>query len=90
MRKILLIILVVISNLLIAQDTLTPVKLHGRLQVEGNKITSSLHGNPVTLRGMSLYWSQWRGEFYNKEVINTLAKDWKCTVVRAAMAVDQD
>src|SRR5690606_8953179 len=40
------------------------------------------------LRGMSFFWSQWKGEYYNPSVVKWLVNDWKCTVVRAAMAVD--
>uniref|UniRef100_A0A915DNP0 Glycoside hydrolase family 5 domain-containing protein n=1 Tax=Ditylenchus dipsaci TaxID=166011 RepID=A0A915DNP0_9BILA len=42
----------------------------------------------VALRGMSLYWSQWKGQFYNAEVIKALKCSWNTNVFRAAMAVD--
>jgi len=32
---------------------------------------------------MSLYWSQWKGQFYNPDCIKWLRDDWRCTVVRA-------
>ena len=62
------------------------VELHGRLAVKGNRVVDE-HGKPVVLRGMSLYWSQWKGQFYNPQAIKWLRDDWHCTVVRAAMAV---
>lgn len=62
------------------------VEQHGALRVEGNKVVDS-HGRPVTLRGMALYWSQWKPAFYNAQCIKWLRDDWKCTVVRASMAV---
>jgi endoglucanase len=37
---------------------------------------------------MSLFWSQWGDDLYNEECINWLYKDWKCTIVRAAMGVE--
>jgi endoglucanase len=37
---------------------------------------------------MSLYWSQWVPKFYNYNAVKWLRDDWKVTVVRAAMAVD--
>ena len=64
----------------------TPVEKHGFLRVEGNKIVNQ-HGEPVQLRGMSFFWSQWMGQFYNKRTVDWLVDDWKVTVVRAAMGV---
>ena len=37
---------------------------------------------------MSLFWSQWIGKYYNRDVVNWLRDDWRCTIVRAAMAVE--
>ncbi len=65
------------------------VEEYGKLKVSGNKIVDQ-NGNPVQLRGMSLFWSQWIGKYYNQETVKWLKDDWKCTVVRAAMAVEHD
>ena len=35
----------------------SPVARHGALHVAGGRVVDS-HGQPVTLRGMSLFWSQ--------------------------------
>ena len=59
------------------------VEQHGALRVSGNDIVGS-HGSPVLLRGMSMFWSQWMGKYWNADVIRWLAEDWKCTVVRLA------
>ena len=59
----------------------------GQLQVKGNKIFDK-NGNAVVLRGMSLFWSQWIGKYYNAETVSWLKSDWQCNVVRAAMAVE--
>ena len=59
----------------------------GRLQVKGNKI-SDQYGRFVELHGMCLYWSQWKGQFYNESCVQWLVDDWKCTVVRASMGVE--
>ena len=64
----------------------TPVERHGWLSVRGNRVVDQ-HGQPVTLRGMSLFWSQWAPRFYNAEAIGWLARDWKVTLVRVAVAV---
>lgn len=66
----------------------TAVETHGHLQVVGNKILDK-NGNPVQLRGMSLFWSQWIGKYYNYDAIKWLKDDWNINVIRAAMAVDQ-
>ena len=39
---------------------------------------------------MSFGWHNYWPRFYNKEAVEWLAKDWKCTVVRAAMGVEPD
>ena len=62
------------------------VEKHGQLSVNGTRIVDK-NGNPITLRGMSLYWSQWQPAFYNASCIKWLRDDWKCTIVRPAMAV---
>jgi endoglucanase len=59
---------------------------HGALKVQGNKIVDS-KGQTITLRGMALYWSQWKPAFYNAQCVRWLRDDWKCNVVRASMAV---
>jgi endoglucanase len=63
------------------------VEKYGQLSVEGNRIVNK-NGDPVILRGMSLYWSQRKGQFYNAKAIKWLRDDWHCTIVRASMAVE--
>lgn len=63
------------------------VEKYGMLKVDGNKIVDK-NGEPVSLIGMSLFWSQWGGEFYNQKCVEWLVKDWKCTVIRAAMGIE--
>jgi endoglucanase len=67
----------------------TFVEQHGFLRVQGNRIVDK-NGKPVQLRGMSLFWSQWIGKYYTADVVRWLRDDWKCTVVRAALAVEPD
>ena len=62
------------------------VALNGKLRVEGNKVVNA-HGQPIALRGMALYWSQWKPAFFNAAHIKWLRDDWKATVVRASIAV---
>ena len=72
------------------EEDLSPVKgvsEYGQLSVDGNKIVDK-NGKAVQLRGMSLFWSQWIGKYYNAETVKWLKDDWQCNVVRAAMAVE--
>src|SRR5690242_10945907 len=63
----------------------TFVGIHGRLRVSGNQIVDQ-KGEPTVLRGMSLYpWSQQGKQFFNASAIDNLARDWKCTVIRAVV-----
>lgn len=62
---------------------------HGRLRVRGNQIVDSA-GRPVQLAGMSLYWPQWASSgknFFTAAAVQSLANDWKASVVRAPMPV---
>ena len=77
------------SNAKTVIDKPSAVSVHGSLQVSGNKLLDQ-HGEPVQLRGMSLFWSQWMGQFYTPEVVRWLKQDWHCNVVRAAMAVERE
>jgi endoglucanase len=65
----------------------TIVDLFGRLQVSGSQIMDK-NGKPVSIHGMSLFWSQWSASFYNEKCVDWLYNDWKCTVVRAAMGIE--
>ncbi|WP_218110110.1 glycoside hydrolase family 5 protein [Oligoflexus tunisiensis] len=64
------------------------VAAHGMLSVAGGKIVDK-NQKPIQLKGMSLFWSQWSGTFWNADVVATLKKDWKATLVRAAMGVEE-
>lgn len=63
------------------------VETHGQLRVQGNRIVDQ-NRQPIVLRGMSLFWSQWMGRFYTSNAVQWLRDDWHCTVIRAAMAVE--
>lgn len=67
----------------------TPVAIHGQLSIENGNIIDS-KGEPVQLKGMSLFWSQWQPQFYNAESVINLKKYWNVDVVRAAMAVEHE
>lgn len=68
----------------------TVVATHGRLRTSGNKIVDK-NGAPVSLAGSSLFWSipGWGGDkYWNNNVVNFLKNDWKSTIVRAPMGVE--
>ncbi|MEP6845105.1 MAG: glycoside hydrolase family 5 protein [Panacibacter sp.] len=66
----------------------TAVEYYGALKVAGNRIVGA-NDSPVQLRGMSFFWSQWMGKYYNQECVKWLKGDWHCNIVRAAMAVEE-
>lgn len=65
----------------------TFVERHGMLRVHEGKIVD-VEKQPVQLKGMSLFWSQWSGAFWNKDAVATTARDWGATVIRAAMGIE--
>lgn len=59
------------------------------LSVSGNKILAG--GQPASFAGNSLFWANngWGGEkYYNADVVSWLKRDWKSSIVRAAMGVE--
>lgn len=72
-----------------AANAQTPVEKYGQLKIFNGKV-SDLQGNPVVLRGMSLFWSGYPegSPFYNAQTIQELRDDWCVDVVRAAMSVE--
>ena len=66
-----------------------PVKLHGQLKVVGTQLTDQ-NNQPVVLYGMSFGWSCFHPRFYTASAVKWLYKDWKCSVVRAALGVEPD
>lgn len=61
---------------------------HGRLRVKGNRVVDQ-RGQPIQLRGMSWFWSQWT-DFYVAKNVDVMVDDWKATLVRAALGVEND
>lgn len=83
MRYILIFFLLVSVHTIHAQ----PVKQHGQLKVDGLQLIDA-KGAPIVLRGMSFGWHNFWPRFYNEGAVDWLAKDWKCSVVRAAMGIE--
>ncbi|MGI0105762.1 glycoside hydrolase family 5 protein [Salinimicrobium sp. WS361] len=71
------------------EENLSPVATHGQLSIEDGKIKNA-SGEPVQLKGMSLFWSQWLPQYYNQESVKNLVTGWDIQLIRAAMAVEHD
>lgn len=63
------------------------VKQHGQLSVNGTQLVDK-NQNPIVLRGLSFGWHSMWPRFYNEKAVNWLKKDFKCTIVRAAMGIE--
>ena len=66
-----------------------PVSYYGELEAVGNRLKGSRTGKDVQVRGMSLFWSLWGGEyFYNDDAVTALVDEWGIEVIRTAMGVE--
>jgi endoglucanase len=86
-RIILTIIWLGLAKILFAQNPLTPVALNGALSVVNGQVVNK-NGLPPQLRGLSFSWSIWQGrKYYNANVVDWIRKDFKVSIIRAAMGV---
>lgn len=69
----------------------TPVSRIGALSVVGNQVVGA-NGQPAQLRGMSMFWDIFKEgtKYYNTDVVNWLSSDWNVSIVRAAMAFEEN
>lgn len=81
--------IIIVFSLIFSLMHAQPVKDHGNLSVSGTKLVD-MNGKVITLQGVSYGWHNWHPRFYNQESVAWLAKDWGCTVVRAAMGVEPE
>lgn len=72
-----------------AQEEKTVVEKHGFLSVKDGFLTDE-QGEKLVLKGVSYGWHNWWPRFYNASTVNTFAKDWNATLVRAAMGVEPE
>jgi endoglucanase len=61
----------------------------GKLAVSGNQVVGS-NGQAVILRGVSLGWDTWWGQFYTADSINHLVSDFHANVIRAAIGIEPE
>ena len=67
------------------------VEMHGRLRVHGNHVVDE-NNQQISLFGNSMFSSNsnWEGKkFFNEDVLKWLKKDFKTTIIRAALAVEE-
>lgn len=67
----------------------TPVAINGQLHVCGTKLCNQ-DNEPIQLKGMSSHGIQWFGNCMRPEALDTLAYEFKSSVVRIAMYVQED
>lgn len=65
------------------------MECHGALKKQGNRIVNQ-NGDEVKLNGMSMFWSNWAGAFWNGDVVKTLVSDWNVNIIRCAVGVSND
>lgn len=65
----------------------TPVELHGKLSVQGNKLIDQ-NGQTVQLTGISTHGLQWYPQYVNKDTFEYMEKQWGINVIRLAMYTD--
>nr|UNG40322.1 glycoside hydrolase family 5 subfamily 2 [Phymatodes testaceus] len=63
------------------------VSKHGALSVKGTTLVNQ-NGEIVQLKGMALYWSIWKPQYWNAETVKSIHSNCHSNVVRASMAVD--
>nr|UNG40324.1 glycoside hydrolase family 5 subfamily 2 [Rhagium bifasciatum] len=63
------------------------VSKHGHLSVDGPNLVNK-NGNKVQLKGMALYWSIWKPQYWNAETVAAIHDECHSNVVRASMGVD--
>jgi len=65
----------------------SPVATHGQIYVSGRYMKDK-NNTTMNLRGHSFGWSSWWPQYWNANVVNWLASDFKVDIVRAAMGID--
>nr|USZ80402.1 glycoside hydrolase family 5 subfamily 2 [Tetropium fuscum] len=72
----------------VAKDAaLETVSKHGKLSVNGVNLVNQ-NGEQVQLKGMSLFWSVWKPQYWNKATVDSIHSACHSNIVRAAMAVE--
>jgi endoglucanase len=69
----------------------TPVSRNGQLSISGTQLVNS-QGLPVQLKGPSSMWLNWESKRFaeDKTGVQWMRDNWHASVIRAAMAVDEN
>lgn len=62
---------------------------HGMVYAQDSTLKDS-HDQEIVLRGMSLFWSQWGGKYFNKETVDWLSTDWNNNIIRVPLGVNDE
>ncbi len=65
-----------------------PVSYYGQLQTSGNRIIGSSYSEPVQVKGMSFFWSNWQGQYWNSGTVDRMVNEFKCEILRCSLGVD--
>lgn len=75
-------------NVVLSKDALyEPVSKHGQLAVNGTNLVNK-DGEIVQLKGMSLAWSIWFPQFYNKATVDGVKNGCHSNIIRAPLAIE--
>ena len=65
----------------------SPVEYYGEMIVKGNEIVGAKTDSCVQVTGMSFFWSNWSQRFYTAEMVEKMADEYSCEVVRASYGI---
>lgn len=65
-----------------------PVSYYGQLETSGNRIIGSSYKEPVQVKGMSFFWSNWQGQYWNSGTVDRMVDEFKCEILRCSIGVD--
>ncbi|MFF2090796.1 cellulase family glycosylhydrolase [Paenibacillus sp. NPDC058174] len=88
---------VIIDNVVLSRvgegpngPTASPVSYFGEMTVSGNRINGSKTGAPMQVKGMSFFWSNWSGQYWNAATVDRMVDELKVEIVRASYGVADD
>ena len=67
-----------------------PVSYYGQMQANGNKIIGSKTNNPMQVKGMSFFWSNWSTHMYSSTNVDRMVDEFKCEMIRCPFGVDDN
>ncbi|TYQ17724.1 UNVERIFIED_CONTAM: endoglucanase [Acetivibrio alkalicellulosi] len=65
----------------------TPVSYYGKMVASGNSIIGSKTNAPMQVKGMSFFWSNWSGPYYNSATVDRMVDEFQCEILRVAYGI---